>query len=259
MPFIVIIPARLSATRLPAKPLADIGGKPMVVRVAEQAALSGARKVIVAADHVDIINACKENGVEAYLTRTDHPSGTDRIAEVAKKLSLPDETVVVNVQGDEPLINPQLIKATAEQINAQTPVATAAHAISELEEVFNPNIVKVTLDKNGHALYFSRAPIPWCRDDFAQSKDTWPKDYAPLRHIGLYAYQNAFLQHYPLLESSPLEKNESLEQLRILWHGTSIAVHITPDAPAPGVDTPEDLLRVQTLFNNEQSEKESTS
>ena len=248
MSFIVIIPARLASTRLPNKPLADLGGKPMVVRVAERAAQSGAGQVVVATDHADIAAACERHGVAVRMTRADHPSGTDRIAEVAAALHLPDDAVVVNVQGDEPLIDPALISATAALINAQVPMATAAHPIGDVAEIFNPNVVKVVLDKAGRALYFSRATIPWHRDAFAQSKDTLPPGYRPLRHIGLYAYGNAFLQSYPKLALSPLEQTEALEQLRVLWHGYPIAVHVTQNAPAAGVDTPEDLARVRLHF-----------
>jgi 3-deoxy-manno-octulosonate cytidylyltransferase (CMP-KDO synthetase) len=248
MSFIVIIPARLASTRLPNKPLADLGGKPMVVRVAERAAQSGASHVIVATDHDDILAACRAHGVQAQLTRADHPSGTDRIAEVAAAIGLAPEAVVVNVQGDEPLIDPALIAATAAQITADVPMATAAHPIAAADELFNPNVVKVVLDRAGRALYFSRAPIPWHRDAFAQSKAVLPDGYQPLRHIGLYAYRNTFLQAYPTLAMSPLEQIEALEQLRVLWHGIPIAVHVTHGAPAAGVDTPEDLARVRLHF-----------
>ncbi|MFC7286599.1 3-deoxy-manno-octulosonate cytidylyltransferase [Herminiimonas glaciei] len=248
MSFTVIIPARLASTRLPNKPLADLGGKPMIVRVAERAMQSGAAQVIVATDHADIFAACAQHKVAVQMTRADHPSGTDRIAEVAALIGLPDDAVVVNVQGDEPLIDPSLIAATATLISRDVPMATAAHAISEIDEVFNPNVVKVVLDKSGRALYFSRATIPWHRDGFAMSKDVLPAGYAPLRHIGLYAYRNAFLQEYPQLSVSPLEQLEALEQLRVLWHGVPIAVHVTPHAPVTGVDTPEDLARVRQFF-----------
>lgn len=248
MTFTAIIPARLASTRLPNKPLADLGGKPMVVRVAERAALSGASRIAVATDHADIVAACREHGVDVYLTRADHPSGTDRIAEAAVAMGLPLDAVVVNVQGDEPLISPALIAATAGLINATVPMATAAHPIDDIADIFNPNVVKVVLDKTGRALYFSRATIPWHRDAFAQSRDIVPAGYRPLRHIGLYAYSNTFLQNYPKLEISPLEQIEALEQLRVLWHGVPIAVHVTQDAPAAGVDTPEDLARVQGHF-----------
>ncbi|MGK5031710.1 3-deoxy-manno-octulosonate cytidylyltransferase [Janthinobacterium sp. MDT1-19] len=248
MAFIVIIPARLASTRLPGKPLADLGGKPMVVRVAEQARLSGAARVIVATDHESIRAACAAHGVEVCMTRADHPSGTDRIAEVARTLDLPPDAVVVNLQGDEPLIDPSLLAACAALISAAVPMATCAHPLHEVADAFNPNVVKVVLDKNGRALYFSRATIPWHRDGFAQSRENLPQDYVPLRHIGLYAYSNAFLQEYPQLSASPLEAIEALEQLRVLWHGVAIAVHVTDSAPAAGVDTPQDLERVQAHY-----------
>ena len=250
MSFIVIIPARLASTRLPNKPLADLGGKPMVVRVAEQAALSGASRVIVATDHEDIRAACAAHGVEVCMTRSDHPSGTDRIAEVARTLALPEDAVVVNLQGDEPLIDPRLLAACAAQISDAVPMATCAHPLHEAADAFNPNVVKVVLDKSGRALYFSRATIPWHRDGFAQSTQQLPAGYVPLRHIGLYAYSNAFLQTYPTLDASPLEAIEALEQLRVLWHGYAIAVHVTDSAPAAGVDTPDDLLRVQAHYRS---------
>jgi 3-deoxy-manno-octulosonate cytidylyltransferase (CMP-KDO synthetase) len=250
-PFTVIIPARLASTRLPNKPLADLGGKPMIVRVAERAALSGAERVIVATDHADILAACKQHGIDARMTRADHPSGSDRIAEVAAALQLADDAVVVNVQGDEPLIDPALVAATAALIDAATPMATAAHPIETMADMLNPNVVKVVLDKDGRAMYFSRAPIPWHRDSFggaALLSDAAAPQGSPLRHIGLYAYTNRFLQHYPTLAPSPLETIEALEQLRVLWHRIPIAVHITHGAPAPGIDTPEDLERVRKHF-----------
>jgi 3-deoxy-manno-octulosonate cytidylyltransferase (CMP-KDO synthetase) len=248
MAFTVIIPARLASTRLPNKPLADLGGKPMVVRVAERAALSGASRIIVATDDDGILAACAAHGVEACMTRADHPSGTDRIAEVARTLDLAPDAVVVNLQGDEPLIDPALLAAAASRIDASVPMATCAHPLYDAAEAFNPNVVKVVLDRHGRALYFSRATIPWHRDGFAQDKSTLPAAYVPLRHIGLYAYRNDFLQAYPKLDVSPLETIEALEQLRVLWHGYPIAVHVTADAPAAGVDTPEDLARVRAHF-----------
>ena len=252
MSFTVIIPARLASTRLPNKPLADLGGKPMVVRVAERARASGATRIIVATDHEDIAAACAAHGVSAVLTRADHPSGTDRIAEVAQVLGLGAHEVVVNLQGDEPLIDPSLLAACAARIDANTPMATCAHPILDAIDVFNPNIVKVVLDKLGRALYFSRATIPWHRDAFAASHDSLPlaqfAGHPPLRHIGLYAYSNAFLQAYPKLDVSPLESIEALEQLRVLWHGYPIAVHVTQEAPHGGVDTPDDLARVRLHY-----------
>lgn len=220
----------------------------MVVRVAERAAQSGATQVIVATDHVDIVAACERYGVNARMTRADHVSGTDRVAEVAAGLALADDAVVVNVQGDEPLIDPALIAATAALIKKDIPMATAAHPIASMDEIANPNVVKVVLDKTGCALYFSRAMIPWHRDGFAQSKKMLPADYIPLRHIGLYAYHGAFLQAFPQLAVSPLESIEALEQLRVLWHRFPIAVHVASTASAAGVDTPEDLVRIQQYF-----------
>jgi 3-deoxy-manno-octulosonate cytidylyltransferase (CMP-KDO synthetase) len=251
--FIVIIPARLASTRLPNKPLADLGGKPMVVRVAERAAQAGAARIIVATDHEDIRAACQQHGVEVCMTRADHPSGTDRIAEVARALDLAPDAVVVNLQGDEPLIDPALLSAAAARIGADVPMSTCAHPLHEAADAFNPNVVKVVLDKAGRALYFSRAIIPWHRDAFAKDKSVLPgadSGYTPLRHIGLYAYRNDFLQAYPQLALSPLESIEALEQLRVLWHGYPIAVHVTDAAPAAGVDTPEDLERVRRHFAN---------
>ncbi|MYN07427.1 3-deoxy-manno-octulosonate cytidylyltransferase [Pseudoduganella aquatica] len=251
MSFVVIIPARLASTRLPNKPLADLGGKPMVVRVAERAAQAGAARIIVATDHEDIRAACEQHGVEVCMTRADHPSGTDRIAEVARALDLAPDAVVVNLQGDEPLIDPALLAAAAARIGADVPMSTCAHPLHEAADAFNPNVVKVVLDKAGRALYFSRATIPWHRDAFAKDKSVLPgadSAYVPLRHIGLYAYRNDFLQAYPQLAVSPLESIEALEQLRVLWHGYPIAVHVTDAAPAAGVDTPEDLERVRRHY-----------
>ncbi|MDQ2820636.1 MAG: 3-deoxy-manno-octulosonate cytidylyltransferase [Pseudomonadota bacterium] len=248
MSFTVIIPARLASTRLPNKPLADLGGKPMVVRVAEQAARSGADRVVVATDHADIAAACTAHGIEVCMTRADHPSGTDRIAEVALQLGLAPDAVVVNLQGDEPLIDPALLAACAGRINASVPMATCAHPLHDAADLFNPNVVKVVLNGAGNALYFSRAAIPWHRDGFAASQEVLPLGYTPLRHIGLYAYSNTFLQAYPTLAPSPIETTEALEQLRVLWHGVPIAVHITDSAPAAGVDTPADLARVRLFY-----------
>jgi len=248
MSFIVIIPARLASTRLPNKPLADLGGKPMVVRVAERAACAGATQVVVATDHGDIFSACREHGVDVRMTRADHPSGTDRIAEVAASIGLTPDTTVVNVQGDEPLIDPALITAVAAQISGDVQMATAAHAIGNMIDVLNPNVVKVVVNRAGRALYFSRAAIPWHRDGFALSNVNMPDAYMPLRHIGIYAYSNRFLQEYPGLAASPLEQIEALEQLRVLWHGFPIAVHVTEAIPEGGVDTPEDLERVRHHF-----------
>jgi len=247
--FTVIVPARLASTRLPHKPLADIHGLPMVVRVAQRAALSNASQVVVAADSIEIVQACQSHGVHAILTQVDHPSGSDRLAEASALLGLSPNDVVVNVQGDEPLINPELINQVAKLL-VQRPSAsmsTAAHEIHELAEFTNPNVVKVVIDQAQLALYFSRAPIPWWRDGFAKGIQTLPQP-APLRHIGIYAYRVGFLQSFPTLQAAPIETGEALEQLRALWHGHKIAVHITPDVPGPGVDTPEDLERVRALY-----------
>lgn len=249
MSFTVLVPARLQSTRLPRKPLADIAGQPMVVRVARRAALSGAARVVVAADHAEIVAACEAHGIACVLTRVDHATGSDRLAEACALLGLDGTDVVVNVQGDEPLIDPALIDACAQQL-VQRPecvMSTAAHAIDAVDEFRNPNVVKVVLDGAGRALYFSRAPMPWWRDGFATGVAALPSP-APLRHIGLYAYQAGFLRRFPSLPACPLEAVESLEQLRVLWHGERIAVFVSPDRPGPGVDTPEDLERVRATF-----------
>ena len=247
--YTVIVPARLASTRLPNKPLADIHGLPMVVRVAQRAALSNASQVVVAADSIEIVQACQAHGVRAMLTQVDHPSGSDRLAEASALLGLKPHDVVVNVQGDEPLINPELINQVAELLvlRPTASMSTAAHEIHELAEFTNPNVVKVVIDQAQLALYFSRAPIPWWRDGFVNGIQTLPQP-APLRHIGIYAYRVGFLQRFPTLQAAHIETGEALEQLRALWHGHKIAVHITPDVPGPGVDTPEDLERVRALY-----------
>jgi 3-deoxy-manno-octulosonate cytidylyltransferase (CMP-KDO synthetase) len=289
---------------LPNKPLADIGGKPMVVHVAERAHASGAHHVVVATDAESVYDAVTAHGFEAMLTRADHPSGTDRLAEVASRLGWSDDTVVVNVQGDEPLIAPELVRGVAAHLIAhpECAIATAAHPIHAIHDVFDPNAVKVVLDVNGVAMYFSRAPIPWFREGYARpvtqdvgtdndvkttvpspasatpadavkgpttsvaptlesalaaSRDaaadrrsTLPED-APspvYRHVGIYAYRVGFLRRYPTLAPAPLERAESLEQLRAMWHGERIAVLVTADAPPPGVDTPEDLARAREAY-----------
>ena len=250
MDYTVIIPARMASSRLPDKPLADIAGLPMVVRVAQRAAQSAARRVVVAADDARVVQACQAHGVEGLLTRQDHVSGSDRLAEACELLGLAGDDLVVNVQGDEPLIPPVLIDEVA-RVLAERPEAsmgTAAHAIDALEEFTNPNVVKVVMDARQMALYFSRAPIPWWRDgqDGASFKSL--PSPAPLRHIGIYSYRAGFLRQFPTLPPAPIETMESLEQLRAMWHGHPIAVHITDEAPGPGVDTPEDLARVRALL-----------
>lgn len=249
MSFVVLIPARLASSRLPDKPLADIGGLPMIVRVAQRTRTSGATRSVVATDSQRVLEVCLEHGVQAVMTRSDHPSGSDRLAQACDILGLSDSDIVVNVQGDEPLIEPSLIDdvALALQRSPQSSMSTAAHAIDKLEDFVNPNVVKVVVDQQGQALYFSRAPIPWWRDGFTAGVNALPSP-APLRHIGIYGYKVGFLREFPRLPQAPLETCEALEQLRALWHGHRIAVHLTEHAPGPGVDTPADLERVRALF-----------
>ena len=251
MGYTVLIPARLASSRLPDKPLADIAGMPMVVRVAQAAARSRAARVVVAADAPAIVAACQAHGIEALLTRSDHPSGSDRLAEACCLLGLDGEQLVVNVQGDEPLIAPAMIDACAALLRQRPDcvMSTVAHAMDDAAEFSNPNVVKVVLDAAGRALYFSRAPIGWWRDGFAQGIHQLPTAPAPLRHVGLYAYRAGFLRRFPTLAVAPLETLESLEQLRVLWHGERIAVFVSADRPGPGVDTPEDLDRVRAMFS----------
>ena len=243
--FLVVIPARLGSTRLPRKPLADLGGKPMVVRVAERAKQSNAQSVVVATDSVEIQAACDEHRIECLLTSPDHATGTDRIAEVAQLLKLPANALVVNVQGDEPLIPAELINQVAQTlaINTNCAISTVATPIVDLAEIENPNVVKVVLNRAQEALYFSRAPIPFVRDQNTELKTTH------LRHLGIYAYRADFLQAYTRLEAAPPEQAEALEQLRALWNGYRIAVHIAPQTPPAGVDTPEDLERVRQILS----------
>lgn len=251
MSFRIVIPARHASTRLPGKPLADINGKPMVVRVAEAAQRTHASGVWVATDHADIFAAVENHGFIAIMTRSDHISGTDRIAEVAERLGWGDEEIVVNVQGDEPLIDPALIDAVAKALmmDAGAAMATASHPISEASDFFNPNVVKVVCASDGRALYFSRAPIPWDRDGFSGSREELPPDFPARRHIGLYAYRVGFLRQYGLFAPSPLERCEALEQLRVLWHGFAIRVVNCDSVPAAGVDTLEDLEQVRRKFD----------
>ena len=244
----VIIPARLASSRLPEKALADIHGKPMIVRVAEQAMKAQIPQVIVACDDVRIQEACTQYGVQSILTGAHHTSGTTRLAQASQLLNLPDDTIVVNVQGDEPLIPPQLIASVAQNlINSQAAMATAAHPVHDFAEFMNPNCVKVVLDKNQNALYFSRAPIAYPRDSMLKNEQKLPENM-PLRHIGIYAYRVDFLKQYAAMSESPLEQTESLEQLRVLWHGFDIAVEVLDFAPPAGVDTAEDLQRVRRDF-----------
>lgn len=260
-PFTVLIPARMASSRLPGKPLADIAGLPMVVRVAQRAAQSGALRTVVATDDARIEQACAAHGIESILTRPDHANGSDRLAEACALLDLSGNDVVVNVQGDEPLIDPLLIAAVAALLHQHpdASMGTAAHAINSQADYTNPNIVKVVLDARGMAQYFSRAPIPHARD-LADSPwwdgralPAYPQvaalaGFAPLRHIGLYSYRAGFLRDFPQLAPAPTEALEALEQLRALWHGHRIAVHVAATAPGLGVDTPEDLDRVRALL-----------
>jgi len=249
MTFTVLIPARMASSRLPDKPLADLAGIPMVVRVAHRAKASSASRVVVATDDARVIAACQSHGVDAIMTRSDHLSGSDRLAEACDILQLSDQDIVVNVQGDEPLIAPESIDAVAQLLAKRNDcsMSTLAHALDDVEEFASPHVVKVVLDVHDTALYFSRAPIAWWRDGFSHGISKLPSP-APLRHVGLYAYRVQFLRVFPQLKPAPLEMLESLEQLRALWHGYRIAVHVSEHAPGPGIDTPEDLARVRRFF-----------
>ena len=252
MGFKVVIPARHASTRLPGKPLLEIADKPMVIWVAEQAVASGADDVLIATDHPEILHVAEAHGHRAVMTRADHVSGTDRIAEVANQQGWAGDTIVVNVQGDEPLIAPALIREVASNLEAHphADIATACHPIHDRETMFNPNAVKVVIDAAGYALYFSRAPIPYARDAFADQarQGLLPEGMRANRHIGIYAYRAGFVTRYAQWPACPLEQTESLEQLRALWQGEKIAVVEADQAPAAGVDTPEDLERVRQIF-----------
>ncbi len=242
--FTVIIPARYGSTRFPGKPLVDIGGKPMIRHVHERALESGAARVLVATDDARIAAAAQGFGAEVVMTRSDHPSGTDRLAEVVEQLGLHDPAIVVNLQGDEPLMPPGLVRQTAEALaqRQEADIATLATPIVTRTDVFDPNVVKVVRDRDGYALYFSRAPIPWDRDNFKQADGPLTAGY--LRHLGIYGYRVSFLRRYPCLSEVELERAESLEQLRALWHGARIYVGVANELPGPGVDTPADLEKV---------------
>ena len=264
MQFTVLIPARLASTRLPNKPLLEMGGLPMVVQVAKrvQSGFPSGQcpQVVVAADHPDIVLACKRHGIEALLTDVEHPSGSDRLAQACSMLGLSGSDMVVNVQGDEPLIDPALVVQVAQCLadDEGASMSTAAHAIAQLSDYLNPNVVKVVLNAQNRALYFSRAPIPWWRDGATPGASTLSSPAqlaqpAPLRHIGLYAYRAEFLRQFPLLPPAPLEQTEALEQLRALWHGHAIAVTVSDQIPQAGVDTPDDLARVRAIFELQKS------
>ncbi len=251
--FKLVIPARYASSRLPGKPLADIAGKPMIVRVIERVAGSGADETWVATDHDGVAHAVTSAGGQVSMTRADHPTGTDRLAEVVEQRGWADDTIVVNVQGDEPLIDVALVRGVAEALAADpdAAIATAAHPIDSAEDVFNPNVVKVVTDAASRAMYFSRAPIPWARDDYARDRGAIPAGLGVLRHIGIYAYRAGFLRRYTSLTPAPVEQWEALEQLRAMWHGERIHVLTVAHPPAPGVDTPEDLERVSRMFDRE--------
>jgi len=243
----IIIPARYASTRLPGKPLLDIAGQPMIARVVECARASGAQRVVVATDDERIRVAVMAFGAEVVMTRVDHLSGTDRLAEAITLLDLDDDEIVLNLQGDEPLMPPALIRKVADLLAARPDavMATACHAITQREDFLNPNAVKVVTDRVSNALYFSRAPIPWPRDVMNGQSSAPIKAF---RHIGLYAYRAGFVARYAAWPACPLESTESLEQLRVLWQGEKIAVVEAEEAPAAGVDTPEDLERVRKYF-----------
>lgn len=253
--FVALVPARMASTRLPGKALADIAGQPMVVRVAARARAAGAVQVAIATDDARIAEAARAAGYEAIMTRADHPTGTDRLAEAAAILGLADDTIVVNVQGDEPQVPPRLVAAVAARLAAdgEAAIATAGHPITSIDDFLDPNVVKIVCDRRMRAIYFSRAPIPFDRDRMGGFPRQLPSALAgeapaPLRHVGLYAYRCGFLRAYPALERSPLEALESLEQLRAIWHGYRIAVHQADEAPPAGIDTPADLARVRAAF-----------
>ncbi len=250
--FKVVIPARYASTRLPGKPLLDLGGKPMVVRVAERVRCLGAEEIWVATDHPEVWKAAEAHEVAALMTRSDHATGTDRLAEVVDQRGWHGDTIVVNVQGDEPLIEPDAIIQTARQLaTSGADIATVAHPIVDAADFFNPNVVKVVCRADGDAAYFSRAPIPYARDHFAreQGGETLPAVFPAYRHVGLYAYRASFLKAFSGLTVAPTEQFEALEQLRALWHGYRISVALIAAAPAPGVDTPEDAERMRKLFD----------
>jgi 3-deoxy-manno-octulosonate cytidylyltransferase (CMP-KDO synthetase) len=244
--FSVVIPARYGASRLPGKPLIEIAGRPLIAWVWERAQASAADEVLVATDDERIVAACEEIGAQALMTRSDHASGSERIAEVATARGWPEDRIVVNLQGDEPGISPALLDQVAEGLSAHTDagVATLACRIDDVESLFDPHLVKLVTDQDGYALYFSRAPIPWHRDEFLHDRSSLPAKATFLRHIGLYAYRVGFLANYVSWPPAPLERAESLEQLRVLWHGGRIHVSIAAERPGPGVDTLEDVRQV---------------
>lgn len=248
--FIVAIPARYGASRLPGKPLRELAGKPLLAHVHARALESGAAAVVIATDDARIRDVAQDFGAQVCMTASHHPSGTDRLAEVARHFQWPEETIVVNLQGDEPLVDPLLLRALAADLAAQpsAAIATLCTPIRTAEELFDPHVVKVVCDRAGFALYFSRAPIPWDRDAFAADRTALPASSQHYRHVGLYAYRAGYLEHYSQLEPTYLERAESLEQLRALAHGARIHVRVTEEPPGHGVDTEEDLQRVEKLL-----------
>ena len=248
--FVVVIPARYASIRFPGKPLVELNGKPMVVHVVDRARESGAAEVVVATDDARIASAVSDHDCLVAMTRDDHATGTDRIAEVVAQRGWDDETIVVNAQGDEPLLPPSMIRTVAETLQQHdgASIATACHPIKDIAEFLDPNAVKVVFDEAGYALYFSRAPIPWPRDAFADKQALLPETLPAFRHIGIYAYRCEFLRKYTTLKTVPMERFESLEQLRAMAHGYRIAVTVSEQAPPPGIDTPDDLDRLRELM-----------
>ncbi len=260
MSFTVIIPARMKSTRLPEKPLLPIEGVPMVMRVAEAARKSGALRVVVATDHEAICDACRAYGVEALMTKASHPTGTDRLSEAVEMMGLPDDAIIVNVQGDEPLIPPEVVGQVAELLEAhpECAIATAAHPIRDVESFMNPNVVKVELNAKGEAMTFTRAPVPWPRDHFRKhGMSSMPEGHPSLHHVGLYAYRAGFLKRFPTLPQAPIEEAESLEQLRAMYFGERIAVLVLDAALPAGVDTQEDLDRVRAVIREEKAKQKA--
>lgn len=248
--FYVVIPARYASSRFPGKPLQDIAGQPMIQRVWQQAQKSAAQQVVIATDDQRIFDVCQGFGATVVMTRDDHESGTDRLAEVAQSMGWPAEAIVVNVQGDEPLIPPAVVNQVADNLaqHPETAMATLAEPINDMASLMNNNVVKVLSDKNGLALTFSRAPLPWARDAFISQPDVLPAHVPYRRHIGIYAYRVGFLQRFVEWGPCWLELTECLEQLRALWHGEQIHVADAIETPPHGVDTPEDLQRIRELF-----------
>jgi len=249
--FKVLIPARMRSTRLPGKMLADVAGKPLVAWAAQRAAESGASEVVVATDHEDIASVLRAAGIRACLTSPQHETGTDRLGEAVSQLGWGDGEIVVNLQGDEPLVDPRLVREVAQTLgrHEDASIATAVHRISEAAQFFDPNVVKVVVDEDGHARYFSRAPIPYARDAFAQSRDALPAGFPAYRHIGIYGYRVSYLKAYSSLAATAAERFEALEQLRALGHGHRIAVTVWEGAVEAGVDTAQDLERVRARIS----------